>query len=174
MSNSGRKGAAMFEFAVVILLFMVLMIGIIDWSITFFIHQTLTWRVSEAVRYGAVYGIGSLTTIPISGACPLYGANLDSNRVAEVKNIVLCGSTTCPSSNGIFGITANDVSVQLISNIQDTEIYTNCAPPRPHVLVTVGNYRIRQWTPWIGQRFTGKPIKAGRTQECNEPACNTY
>lgn len=166
MKNRSRKGASMVEFAIAILLFMVLMIGILDWSLTFFIHQTLTWRVSEAVRYGAVYGIGSLN---LTTGTPV----LDAARVAEVRNMVLCGRPTCTDSSGIFGLTAADVTVTLTA-IGDTAINAPNAIPRPHVLVTVRNYRINQYTPVFGRRFFGKPITAGRTQECNEPECNTY
>lgn len=166
MKNRWRKGASMVEFAIAILLFMVLMIGILDWSLTFFIHQTLTWRVSEAVRYGAVYGIGSLDLT--TGTTTLNNA-----RVAEVKNLVLCGNLTCSGANGIFGLTSADVDVSL-TTITDTNINTPNPIPRPHVLVTVRNYRINQYTPVFGRRFFGRPITAGRTQECNEPACNTY
>jgi Flp pilus assembly protein TadG len=161
-----RKGATLVEFAIAILLFMVLMAGILDWSLTFFIHQTLTWRVSEAVRYGAVYGIGTLDPATLT-------AVLDNNRVAQVKNKVLCGTLTCSGSSGIFGITAADVAVSM-TTIPDTQIYTLNPVSRPHVVVTVSNYRISQFTPSFGRRFQGQPITVGRPQECNEPACDSY
>lgn len=168
-----QKGASMVEFAIGIVLFMVLMIGILDWAITFFIHQTLTWRVSEAVRYGAVYGVGTLT-INTSVNPPTFTAVKNTTREAEVKNVVLCGQPNCTNNSpGIFGLTANDVEVDVVTNA-DTDTYTLNPVPRPHVLVTVRNYRVRQYTPVFGMRFFIKPITAGRPQECNEPECNTY
>ncbi|MBI5087254.1 MAG: pilus assembly protein [Acidobacteria bacterium] len=146
-----RAGAALIEFAVGSILFFIALLGAMDWALVFFQHQTILWRASDAARWASA-------------------RTLDA---AKVQNMVLCGAPDCTGSySGFFeGATVAVDHVQTSDIIDDITTVT-----RYYARVTVSGYQVRQFTPFVGLRFTGRPIVAVQPMECQDAAgnCSTW
>jgi len=142
-SNS-RRGAAMIEFALVVLLFLVFLFGIIDWSWAFFQQQTIMWGASDAARWAA------------------------ANRVDQtsIRNIVLCGTPSCTGS--ATGMYQN--ATILGEHISTTDVIDSITTvTRYYVRVTVSGYQISLVNPMLSGTYTGKSIVATQPMECRWP-----
>ncbi|GIU73958.1 MAG: hypothetical protein KatS3mg004_1045 [Bryobacteraceae bacterium] len=143
-----RRGASLVEFGLGAMMFFLLYFGVMDWAWTFFQHQTITWRVSDAARWAAANRANDVTTI---------------------QNIILCGTTSgCGStSNPFFSI--GNISVQLFSK-QDQIDPSGTFPAitRYYVQVTVQGYQIRHFIPGFSGTATGRPITSVQPMECQK------
>lgn len=86
-----QKGSAMVESALIILLFLTMMFGAIDFAHIMFLQQALYERTRGAVR---------------TGVAKQYTAD-------QIKNLILYNDPTAPTtpSNGYMDLTSSDVSV---------------------------------------------------------------
>lgn len=148
-SRSRRRGANLIEFAIGGVVFFIVLFGVMDWAWVFFEHQTLLWRASDAARWAA------------------------ANRLDQtmVRNIVVCGSPTCSGPPTGF-LTGATVTVELVSTADQVD-----PPPIPpltryYARVTVSDYEIRQFTPFIGTTFRGRPIVVAQPMECQASTGN--
>ena len=90
MKRSGSKGQSLVETALVLAAFLTLLVGMGFAGQSLFIQQTLTARVHEAARWGALHD---------------YDAQ-------AIRNIVLYGKAdTQADSPGFGGLSANDILV---------------------------------------------------------------
>ena len=136
--GTGRQnGSAMVEAALVFLVFVSMLIGIFDFGQFLFIHQTLTERAREAVRYGIV--------------------NSPTN-VALVQNVVLYGQASGGSvppqpgntDTGIFNLKRTSVVVTTPGIATDDY----------RLLVQIQNYTYNMYSPGIAGSFNGPAITA--------------
>ena len=121
-----RRGSALVESALVILVFLALLIGIGDLGQVLFIQQSLVERIRQGLRYGVI----------------TYDAT-------AIQKIVLYGTPT-PADGAIpsFNLTS--------SMVQVSRYDAKAAEDR--VVITVSNYPIEFFSPWVAGRLTGKPI----------------
>jgi Flp pilus assembly protein TadG len=125
-----RRGQALVESALVLLVLIAVLIGIFDLGQVLFVRQTFTARARGAARHGAVTDAAE----------------------ADIKNMVLYGQTTAPegSTSGAFGLTAGMISVAK----------PDLGTSEQRVVVTISGYPYRMFSPWIGGSFTGRPVIA--------------
>ena len=121
-----RRGSALVESALVVLVFLALMIGIGDLGQVLFIQQSLVERIRQGLRYGVI----------------TYDAT-------AIQKIVLYGTAT-PSDGATpsFNLTSSMVQVSRY----------DAKAPEDRVVITVSNYPIEFFSPWIAGRLTGRPI----------------
>lgn len=142
--SNRRKGAALIEFGLGATVFLVVLFGAMDWSWVFFQHQTILWRASDAARWAS--------------------ANRLDDRI--VTNLVLCGTTgDCGDHQGGFFADAQ-VNVQLIQRNDVIDTITTVS--RYYAQVTVQDYKIHHFTPFLASTFTGKPIVVVQPMECQK------
>ena len=119
-----QKGSAMVESVLTLIVFLALFIGIFDIGEMFFVHQTLTDRARNAVRWGSVH-------------------TFDAN---SIQNLVLYGALTpADGQSPSFGLTAANVTV--------TRPAASIGQPEDRVIVTV-NYPVRLISVFIGRSAT--------------------
>lgn len=138
----------MIEFALGAMVFLVVLFGAMDWSWVFFQHQTILWRTSDAARWAA------------------------ANRLDQtmVTNLVLCGTTAdCGDNQSGFFADAT-VNVQLVQRNDVIDTITTVS--RHYAQVTVQDYQIHHFTPFLASTFTGKPIVVAQPMECQDPGGN--
>jgi Flp pilus assembly protein TadG len=118
MRNRKRPicGQSFVEFALIAVVFLIIFLGIMDWSWTMFEHESLTSQASRAARYAAVHDMTTAAT------------------VTAAKNIALTPS---------FGLTAGNVSVttQASSYTGKNGMAVNVT----QVLVTISGYTVNHW-----------------------------
>jgi hypothetical protein len=90
-TGAGQQGSTLVESAIVLLLFLVLLIGVLDFSQVLFFHHFLEMRVRAGVRYAVVHPYDPAT----------------------IRNVVVYNSTT-PGTAGLFGLATSMVSVNLL------------------------------------------------------------
>jgi Flp pilus assembly protein TadG len=91
-----QKGAAMVEFAIIALLFFMLLFGIIEFARAMFVYNTLV----EATRRGA----------RTAAVCPPNNIN---GSTAKIKNVVLFNDPFA-SGNGLLGLAPANVTIDYL------------------------------------------------------------
>jgi Flp pilus assembly protein TadG len=125
-----RRGSTLVELSLIFALVFCLLIGALDFGQFLYIHQALTERAREAVRYG-------ITTSPID--------------TAGVQNMVLYGQPTQPAgASGAFGLTSSMVAVSTPG--AGTDDY--------RLTVHVYNFKYTIFSPYISGSYTGPDIWA--------------
>ena len=135
--NRKERGSALVEGALIFLVFTVMMIGVVDFGQFLFIHQTLTERARQGVRYGVVN---------------------DPTDSTSIQNVVLYGQAsggsvpTIPSSSdaGIFNVLRSNVVVSATGSGTDDYRLT----------VQIQNYPYTIYSPLIYGSYTGPNILA--------------
>ena len=123
-NNKKRRGQALVESALVMLVFLATIIGIMDFSQILFVHQSLVERVRGSIRWGAVR---------------------DYNPTG-IQNMVLYNSDTAPqgvSPAAFLGLTAANVQVA----------HTDANTEQDRLTVSIVNYDYHFFSPWIAHAF---------------------
>lgn len=136
-NNQRERGSALVEGALIFLVFTMMMIGVVDFGQFLFIHQTLTERARQGVRYGVVN---------------------DPTDATSIQNVVLYGQasggsvpTTASSGDaGIFGVLRSQVVVSAPDSATDDYRLT----------VKIQNYAYTIYSPLIYGSYTGPNILA--------------
>ncbi len=128
-----QRGSVIVETALISLIFFCMLIGILDFGQFLFIHNTLSERAREAVRWATVN---------------------DPTNTAAIQNMVLYGQTTggtgANTDSGIFNVLRSNVSVTTTgSATQDYE-----------VVVRVHDYAYQIYSPYIAGTYNGPNIYA--------------
>lgn len=141
-----QRGASLIEFALVAMVFFMLFFGVMDWAWTFFQHQTITWRVSDAARWAAANRADDQTTI---------------------RNIVMCGTTAACGATSTAFYSIGDIEILHFSSPDQVDP-TGTFPPidRHYIRVTVQGYQIRHFIPGFSGTITGRPISSIQPMEC--------
>ena len=127
----------MVEGALIFLVFASMLLGIFDFGQFLFIHQTLTERAREAIRYGIVN---------------------DPTNATLMQNVVLYGQASgglapaIPSNNdtGIFNVKRSNV---IVTN-------TGSGTDDYRLLVQIQNYTYTIYSPGIAGSYNGPNITA--------------
>lgn len=85
-----QRGQSLVEGTLVMLIFFALLLGVVDFGLVLFAHQSLTERARTAVRWGALHPEGG---------------------VEPVRNMVLYGAPEPSQSPTFLGLTADNVVV---------------------------------------------------------------
>ena len=132
-----ERGSALVEGTLILLVFLSMLIGIVDFGQFLFVHQTLTERARQAVRYGIVN---------------------DPTDSTSIQNVVLYGQASggsvpaSPSSSdkGIFDVQRSNVSVSATGSGTDDYRLT----------VQIQNYPYTIYSPLIRGSYNGPNILA--------------
>ena len=89
MPKSPRRGSALIESSLVLMVLLTLVFGIFDFGYVMFEHHTLLHNARTAARYGAIH----------------------PSDLEAVRNLVLYGQTAGSSNPGFFGLDSSMVSV---------------------------------------------------------------
>jgi Flp pilus assembly protein TadG len=135
--NTRERGSVMVETALILMVFLSMLIGIVDFGQFLFIHQTLTERAREGVRYGIVNNPTDQTSI---------------------QNVVLYGQAsggpvpTTPASGdlGIFNVRRSNIVVAA----------TGAATDDYRLTVQINNYSYTMYSPFIAGSYNGPNILA--------------
>jgi Flp pilus assembly protein TadG len=129
----------MVETALILLTFILMLVGTIDFGQVIYFHQSLVERARAAARYGAIH--------PTDTTGIQYMAVYNSPTLPSPAVAVLPGLTTAmvtPSNTG-----ANT--------------------PEARVMVTISGYPINFISPYIAQQFNNRPVIVSSTAESQVP-----
>ena len=121
-----ERGSALLESTLILMSFLALAIGTLDFAQVLFVRQSLVERVREALRWGIVHPYNEI----------------------QIKNMVLYRQPTPPVgvTEGYLGLTVENVSVT----------YTPPPAGNPmdeRVRIAIVNYPYRFFSPWIAGAF---------------------
>ncbi len=126
--RAGTRGVALVEMSLIGLLFLMILIGILDFAQSLFLQQALLERARAAARWGAV--------------------NNPADTEA-IRNMVLYRQSTVPTDRGAsFGLTAAMVSVSTPDS--GTDNY--------RLVLTISGYSYRMLSPYLARSYRGAPI----------------
>lgn len=148
MTTSRRKsqrGSNLVETSLILLTFLTMLIGVIDFGQVLYFHQSLVERARAAARYGAVC-LGSTTN-------PCTTTNVQNVAVYNTATISGSPVAILPS------MTTSMVNVQnLNANTADAQ-----------VVVTISSYPIRFISPYIANQFNNRPVTVAMSAESEVP-----
>ncbi len=122
-----RRGQALVESVLVLLLFSATLIGTLDFGQLLFTHQSMVERVRNALRWAVVN--------PYDGSGD------------QIANMILYNKPTSSDGSGFMGMTRSNVQV----------IYTAGTAGNPNderLRVLIVNYQFHFFSPWITKSFT--------------------
>ena len=137
--NRKERGSNLVEGALVLLTFLLLLIGIVDFGQMLYFHQVLVERARTAARYAAV----------------------NPTNTTAIQNMAVYNTPTVSGSPSavVGGLTTSMVNVQNLG--------TNS--PEARVIVTISGYTINFLSPYIAGTFTNRPIVVSSTSETQVP-----
>jgi len=133
--KNSERGQSFVETGLVLLIFLMLLIGIIDFGQVLYFHQSLVERARAAARYGAI----------------------NPTDTTGIKNVAVYNSATITGTPPaiLYGMTTAMVDVQ------NPDINTTSA----RVVVTISNYPIVFISPYIAQAFHNRPVMVAMSSE---------
>ncbi len=132
-----RRGSAVVEASLILMLFLVFLFSIFDFAFTTFQRQTILHAARSAARYG----------VTAKWNCDAPDCT-DPAAVEAITNMLVYGSPD-GGTHGIFGLTP--------SMVQVTKPGTRLSPDEK-LVITVSDFPMIFLTPGFGGRRTGKPI----------------
>ena len=127
LQNQNRKGQALVESALVLLIFLACLIGTLDFGQLLFTHQMMVDRVRAGVRWGIV--------------------NAWDGTGDQIANMVLYNSTAA-GTTGFLGMKRENVSVVRTAG-------TAANPNDERITVSIVNYKYTFLSPWIAKTYSG-------------------
>jgi len=134
-----ERGSGLVETSLILLIFLMMLIGIIDFGQVLYFHQSLVERARAAARYGAIN--------PTDTDGIKYMAVYNSPTLPATPNAILPGLTTSM-------VTPSNVGA-------DT--------PEARIMVTISGYPIKFISPYIAQQFNNRPVIVCLTAETQVP-----
>jgi Flp pilus assembly protein TadG len=138
-NRNSERGSTMVETALILLVFLTMLIGVIDFGQVLYFHQSLVERARAAARYGAVHPT-------------------DTTGITNVALYNQASPTGTPSPI-LPGMTSAMVNVQ---NLGDKT-------PEARVMVTISSYPINFLSPYIARQFNNRPVIVSITAEIQVP-----
>lgn len=125
--HSSRKGQALVEAALSILVFLSMLLGIIDFGLYLYFSQSLVERTRAAARF----------------------AILDPTQIDKIKNVAIYNTPTPTDATPrlLPALTGNMISIAT----------ADLGTPEGRVSVTISNYPISFVTPGLAGSFTARP-----------------
>jgi Flp pilus assembly protein TadG len=137
--TSKERGSNILESALVLLVFLLILIGSLDFGQFLYLHQSLVERARAAARYGSVNPTAT-----------------DAIKNVAVYNLASPPNTATPM---VPNMTTTMVTVQNLD--------ANSTSAR--VVVTISNYPMRFLSPYIAGAFTNRSITASMIAESQVP-----
>jgi len=128
----------MVEAVLIMPLFLMFWFGIVDWGITFWMHQSLVFAANEAARWGVVHGYD-----PVA-----------------MRNLVVYGTTSPSTGAGMrFGLNPSNVTVNLIcaSDVACGTGASDLSSSR-RIVIQIRNYQGTHFTPFFAGAYSGRTI----------------
>jgi Flp pilus assembly protein TadG len=133
--NHSERGQSFVETGLVLLVFLMLLIGIVDFGQVLYFHQSLVERARAAARYGAIH----------------------PTDTTGIQNVAVYNSATVPTPPAAI---LNGMTTSMV-DVQNPDINTSAA----RVVVTISNYPITFISPYIAQVFHNRPIMVAMSSE---------
>lgn len=153
MVQRRRRGQTLVEFALAIIVILVLLFGVIDLSMAFHFHQKIVYQLNEAARFGSIYG------------------SSDPAQIQSIREVALCGEVGCTGTT-VPGLDLATLSISR-SSVEETGLFT-VAPETPvmrsHVVLSVTGYQYRLFTPFVGRLINTGEIRVSHPMECEDNA----
>lgn len=130
----------MVETALVLLIFLMLLIGVIDFGQVMFFHQSLVERARAAARYGAIH----------------------PTDTTGIQNVAVY-NTASYSGSAPPAILGNMTTSMV--NVQDLDANT----PEARIIVTISGYPINFISPYIAHQFNNRPVIVSMSAENQVP-----
>src|SRR5438105_10934941 len=137
-SRGSQRGQAVVESALIMLIFLPVLIGILDFGQFLYFHQSLTERARAAARYGAVHA---------------YIDGSDSVNVAIYNDAAGTGTPLLPCI--VTTCTAND-GTQVQATV--TATVSSAASDDARITITVSNYPFSFLSPYLSKSTWRKTI----------------
>src|SRR2546428_4454592 len=112
-SRKKQSGQAMLESALILLVFLVVLLGIVDFGQFFYFHQSLTDRARAGARYGSVHACSDTATCPEAVNYAIYNDATGGTGAPPLP---------CPSGGGATHPTGNAAGNPPSSRSDDTTI----------------------------------------------------
>ena len=126
-----RRGSALLESSLVLLVFLATLLGTIDFGQILFFHLMLADRVRAGARFAIV----------------------SSYDPVQIANVVVYNSATAPSisnTTGLFGLTPSMVQITRYDAGTNTD----------RVQVAIANFPIAFYSPWISGSLSPRTFRA--------------
>ncbi|HWR54763.1 MAG TPA: TadE/TadG family type IV pilus assembly protein [Bryobacteraceae bacterium] len=143
-SRRRRRGAAMIEATLIIMLFLTIVFSIFDFAFVTFQHQTLLHQVRSAARYGVI----------ADWPCETADCT-DEAAVTAVKNMVLYGKPE-GGTTPMFGLNASMIEVT------KPGVRHSVAE---QIVVKLSGYKYTVLTPVMAGVYTGKTMTVSLPME---------
>ncbi len=140
-AHPGRRGAAVVEASLILMLFLVLLFSIFDFAFATFQRQTILHSARTAARWGVV----AKWDCDVGGCDP---APQEAATIEAITNMVVYGSPE-GGTHGIFGLTPSMVHVTRVGMRHAVE---------EKLVITVDEFPLIFITPGFSGRYTGRPI----------------
>jgi Flp pilus assembly protein TadG len=129
----------MVETSLILIVFLMMLIGTIDFGQVLYFHQSLVERARAAARYGAIH--------------PTDTTGIQNMAVYNVASTAGSPTAVLPA------MTTGMVSVQNL----------NANTPEARIMVTISGYPINFISPYIAQQFNNRPVIVCLTAENQVP-----
>lgn len=133
--NHSERGQSFVETGLVLIIFLMLLIGIVDFGQVLYFHQSLVERARAAARYGAI----------------------NPTDTTGIQKMAVYNSATAPSGSVAV---LNGLTTAMV-NVQNPDVNTSAA----RVVVTISNYPISFISPYIARTFTNRPVMVAMSSE---------
>lgn len=140
--RAGERGQGLVEFAMVVVVMLLLLLGMLEFGFVFDQTLTLSYGTREGARTGAAFANGNSSTLICTTS-----ADIDKFVVAAVQRVL-----EAPGSRVTIG------------NVSEVRIYNSNAAG-----VQIGS-SFNRWTPGVGPTVDGVPLKFNQTTN-NWNAC---
>lgn len=134
-----ERGSTLVETSLILLTFLLMLIGTIDFGQVLYFHQSLVERARAAARYGAI----------------------NPTDTTGIQNMAVYNSATAPSPPVpiLPSMTTDMVNVQDLGN----------KTPEARIIVTISGYPINFISPYIARQFNNRPVIVSTSAENQVP-----
>ena len=134
-----ERGSSMVETSLILLTFILMLVGTIDFGQVIYFHQSLVERARAAARYGAV----------------------NPTDTTGIKNMAVYNNANPPGSPTpvLPAMTTSMVDVQDLS----------ANTPEARIQVTISSYPINFISPYIAKQFNNRPVIVSISAETQVP-----
>lgn len=128
MNRRLQKGSALVESSLILLIFLAMTLGTVDFANLMFLHQSVYERTRKAVRYSVAKQL----------------------TADEIRNLILYDSLTTPqdTTTGYFGLTASDIGVT----------FNNAGLSSQRVNISVSNVAMPMISFWLPASMRAKTL----------------
>lgn len=126
LASRARKGQALVESALILMLLLMSLIAIVDFAQLLFTHQMLVERTRSGLRWGMIHA---------------WDGTGDG-----IRNMILYNQPTVKSGGTLAGLTRSNIRVTY-------KPPTSANPNDTHLKVSIVDYKYRFFTPFLAKSF---------------------